>query len=106
MCSRAHAHSASELKSASVIHLSLMILMAKHPIFHTYLILIVYRLLKVGLPVLLQCVNTGNFVREYCDVNSFASSLILINLLSVGCYCVLNIAEYYFCFHMVCIKQH
>ena len=30
-------------------------------------------------------------VCEYCVVNSFATSLILINLLSVGCSCVLNI---------------
>ena len=76
----------SKLKSASVIHFSLMILMAKHP--------------KVGLFVLLQCLRFES-VREYCVVNSFASSLILINLLSAGCSCVLICI----CFRMVYIQQ-
>ena len=40
-------------------------------------------------------------VCEYCALNSFASSLILLNLRSVVCSCVLNIVV----FHMVYIQQ-
>ena len=66
MCSRAHVNNEhnSKLKSASLIHFSLMILMAKHPVFRNYLILSFHRLLKVGLFVLLQCINT-------CDLKVF-----------------------------------
>ena len=56
--------------------------------FRPYLILSFHSSVKVGLPVLLLCVNTCDlkvFVTEYFPVNSFASSLILINLLSIGC---------------------
>ena len=72
MCSRAHVNNVnSKLKSASVIHFSLMILMAKHPIFCKYLILSFHRLLKVGLFVLLQCVNA-------CDLKVFVSIVLWI----------------------------
>ena len=50
----------TKIRNCDSLHFSLMILMVKHPIFHKYLIPILYILLKVGLPVLLQCVNTGD----------------------------------------------
>ena len=72
-----------------MMHFSLMILMAQHPIFRKYLILSFHKLLDVCVPVLVQCVNTCDC--EYCALNYFASSLILLNLRSVVCSCVLNI---------------
>ena len=72
-----------------MMQFSLMILMAQHPIFRKYLILSFHKLLNVCLSVLLKCVNTCDC--KYCSLKSFASSLILLNLRSVVCSCVLNI---------------
>ena len=70
-----------------MMHFSLMIIMTQHPIFH--------KLLKVCLPVLLRL----DYVCEYCALNSFASSLIFLNLRSVVCSCVLNIIYFSYGVH-------
>ena len=82
----------------------MMIQMAQHPIFLKYLTLSFHNLLKVLLPVLLQCVNTCDW-KVFVSIeflNSVASSLILLNLRYVVCSCAVNII---FVFHMVYIQH-
>ena len=83
-----------------MMHFSLMILMAHIPYFPQLFDSQLSQIIKSMPAWVVAVCNKCDCVCEYCALNSFAISLILLNSRFVVLY-----AKYYLCFHMVYMQQ-